>query len=274
MASVVARAGSDLRAPHIDREGRLWAVSGAQLVRLAENDDGSLVFTPETATPPTVQPAAVATASSAVYICDLAYKGLAVVHGAKAEEFVREYEQRALKGPCAVAVDARDNVYFCDGGGLGETGLHNPTGSVFVVSTEGQLLLPIALECLAQPTALALAPVADDAAASVIYVAEMAANRILRFVRRPEDVFVGGVFAHFSGGAGPSALACDAKGHLFVGHYDFKDTAPGEGTISRLAPDGKLVATYHVPDPEVTGLAVKGSTLYVTAGQCLYAIDM
>jgi hypothetical protein len=34
----------------------------------------------------------------------------------------------------------------------------------------------------------------------------MAANRILRFARRPVDVFVGSVFRQSAGGLGPSAL--------------------------------------------------------------------
>lgn len=167
-------------------------------------------------------------------------------------------------------------------------------GSAFVVSAEGQLLLPVALHCLACPSALALAPAlpsdglegppptaADGLAAPYVYVAEMAANRIVRFARRPVDVFVGSVFHQFAGGAGPSALACAPDGSLFVGHFEYAGEGGGaqgaaQGRISRLSPRGELLGEYRVPAPEVTGLALKGRTLYVTEGSTssLYAIEL
>ncbi len=53
------------------------------------------------------------------------------------------------------------------------------------------------------------------------YVAEMMANRVLRFVQRPAGVFHSSVFYQFSGRMGPSALCCDSEGTLYVARYDF-----------------------------------------------------
>jgi hypothetical protein len=147
---------------------------------------------------------------------------------------------------------AKQNLYICDAGHIGETGLHSAKGSVFLVSADGQLLLPIALNCLAHPSALALAPAAPadsvdgapggaaaEGAAPFVYVAEMAANRILRFARQPVDVFHGSVFYQFGGGAGPSALACAHDGSLFVGHFEFAQRGAAraqQGKISKLSP--------------------------------------
>lgn len=65
--------------------------------------------------------------------------------------------------------DSQGSVFFTDSGPFGETGLANPTGSVFCVvdnpkgSSEpgqdaGKVLQPIAYECLANPSGLALSP--------------------------------------------------------------------------------------------------------------------
>ena len=47
-------------------------------------------------------------------------------------------------------------------------------------------------------------------------------NRILRFFEKPEGVFHGSVFYQFSGGVGPSSIACDSAGSIYIGHYDVK----------------------------------------------------
>jgi hypothetical protein len=47
------------------------------------------------------------------------------------------------------------------------------------------------------------------------------ANRVLRFVQRPAGVYHSSVFHQFSGRLGPSALAVDADGNLYVARYDF-----------------------------------------------------
>jgi aspartate beta-hydroxylase len=131
-------------------------------------------------------------------------------------EFVREYEAKDFKGPSAIAVDSKGNIFFTDSGPMGESTLQAPLGSVFTVSRDGQLLQPLALETLAHPCGLALSP--NDAA---LYVCEMMANRLLRFVQRPTGVWHCSAYHQFCGGLGPSAVACDAKGFLYVALYDF-----------------------------------------------------
>lgn len=50
----------------------------------------------------------------------------------------------------------------------------------------------------------------------------MMTNRILRFFQHPVGVFHGSVFYQMSGGVGPSCLAIDKSGNLYVGQYNVK----------------------------------------------------
>ena len=86
----------------------------------------------------------------------------------------------------------------------GGTTLASPKGSVFCISPDGRLLQPLALQCLAHPSGLAVSP--DEQA---LYVCETMANRVLRFVQKPAGVFHFSVFYQFSGGLGYVA-ACHA----------------------------------------------------------------
>lgn len=313
-AHLVATGGYGLCAPHFDAEGTLWLASSqtGEILRLVSDGPDKLAIAVASAAGVHPRALAVGPADGTIFLADLGHKSVLAVSPQGQTDFVREYEQQPFLGPTALAFDGRRNLYVCDAGPLGETGLHAPKGSVFMITAEGQLLLPVALDCLAYPSALALAPPAPapslpscrghaapagppgapspaagagvqwqqppaDSAAPFVYVAEMAANRVLRFARRPVDVFVGSVFHAFSGGAGPSALAVAADGSVFVGHFDF--AAPGagqQGKISKLSPRGELLEELWVPAPEISGLALKGATLYVTeqSTNSLFAIDL
>ena len=56
------------------------------------------------------------------------------------------------------------------------------------------------------------------------YVAEQEMNRVLRFVQRPQGVYLGSVFIQLSGGMGPSCLALDAQGSLYIGQFETRGT--------------------------------------------------
>jgi len=97
------------------------------------------------------------------------------------------------------------------------------------------------------------------------YVAEMMTNRLLRFVQQPQGVYHASVFYQFSGMIGPSSLACDSNGNIYVGRYDLSSCS-SRGAVSVISATGVAVAELSVPGPEVTGVALsKDETeLYVT----------
>jgi sugar lactone lactonase YvrE len=169
------------------------------------------------------------------------------------------------QGPHTAIFDSSGQLFFTDAGPFGETSLAAPGGSTFVVTGEAhsRILRPLALGCLACPTGIALSP-----SESAVYVAEMAANRILRFVQRPQGVYHMTVFHQFSGRLGPSAIVCDHSrgGLLYVARSELPELAE-RGVVSVLSPEGALLREIEVgAGPELTGLALApdASALYVT----------
>jgi sugar lactone lactonase YvrE len=122
---------------------------------------------------------------------------------------------------------------------------------VYTVGTD-ELLRPIAHECLAHPSGLALSP--GDTA---LYVCETLANRLLRFVQKPQGVFHMSVFHQFSGKLGPVAVACDHQrgGLLYVARFDF-DHCAEEGCVTVLSPEGAHIRDIAIGGAEVSGLAI------------------
>jgi sugar lactone lactonase YvrE len=260
----VAQGGCSLSGAAIDRNGVLH-VSDSQTGSIYAINQGRLTELFNTHGQPV--DLAFDPISDAMHICDLAHQSVLRVEGYDPEtgqpflsEAVREYEERALRGPTALIFDITGAAYFTDSGPLGETTLGRPLGSVYVMNKEPGVVRALACCCLAHPRGLCLAP-----EEGTLYVAEMMQNRILRLSQKPKGVFHMSVFHTFSGLLGPSACACDDMGRLFVGRYDFRDNS-SSGLVSVILPTGALECEIVVPGPEVTGLAYHSSTktLYIT----------
>jgi len=213
----------------------------------------------------------------AVFVCDVAHQAV-FRHGEDGQlsEFVKEYEAKPFKGPSAMLLDSAGNMFFTDSGPMGETTLQSPKGSIFLISADGQLLQPLLLEALAHPCALALG--LDE---RVIFVAEKMQNRLLRLVQRPLGVYHCSVFYQFSGCLGPSGMARDPQGNLYVTRYDFASKDEGatkQGIISKISPEGKLLEEIVTPAPELTGICIgpEQDALFVTEAStnCVYRIPL
>ena len=81
---------------------------------------------------------------------------------------------------------------------------------------------------LAHPCGLALS--LDE---NMIYVAETGMNRVLRIVCHSSGVYHTSVFHQFSGRFGPTALAMNLDGRLYVARFDFTECSK-HGLISVL----------------------------------------
>lgn len=192
-----------------------------------------------------------------LYLADFAHGAVLSAANDDQELVVGVYEDRPLKGPNSI-ISAGDSIFFTDSGPLGDTGLHNPQGSLFTITGKPseQVLKPISYNNLAYPTGLAYYN-------SMIFVCEQMQNRVLRFYQEPEGVFHGSVFYQNGGGVGPSSIAVDEEGTLYVGIFE-SAAAKTTGTVLVLSKDGKVESTIVTDGAEVTGVAVVGGELIIT----------
>lgn len=157
----------------------------------------------------------------------------------------------SFKGCNDLHIASNGDVYFTD---QGQTGLHDPSGRVFRLRTDGRL------DCLIangpSPNGLVLSP--DE---TVLFVAMTRDNSVWRVpLMRDGGVAKVGRFASFFGTSGPDGLTMDRKGRLFVAHASL-------GHVFVLAPNGECVARVRsCAGPTCTNVALDraGSTLLIT----------
>ena len=252
---MIARGGSGLCGLAFNPEGHLLACSSRDGRVLAHSSTGLSEWGSTSGAPCGL---AIDRAGT-VLVADAAHGAVLELRsdGSGAAVVVKDFERVPLRGPHSLALDpATGALYFTDSGPEGDTGLHNPLGSVFVVSGGGgggeggsgaqpplpRQLRPLALRCLAQPTGIALAP-----GGAALFVAEAAANRLLRFTQRPPGVWHAAVFHQFSGRLGPSALAVDAARELLYVARPEAAELGSRSVIAVLSLGGELLKEFEVP---------------------------
>jgi len=215
------------------------------------------------------QPYGLAMDQQSAYVCDAAHQAIfriARTEGddgiprQEVEPYVREYEGQALLGPNSLAISKETGmVFFTDSGPLGETNIEKPKGSVFAIQASTQLLIPLTLNALAHPCGIALS---NDG--NCLYVAETCKNRVLRYARRPTNVWHVSVFHQLSGRFGPTALCCAQNGDVYIAHYDFDFGDNSEnGRILVVDAEGEVTLIMSVPGPEITGMCLTPDEAYL-----------
>lgn len=176
----------------------------------------------------------------------------------KPEVLVRDYDGIPLKGPTSLSYNPEDNsIIFCDGGYFESTSLSTPTGSVYHVDLTEQTKTPILDKCLAYPS-----DIFYDGILGIGYIAETFSNRILRITENPQGTFHTSVFHVFDGRVGPTSLASDDLGNIYISRFEYqrynKDGQPTvDGLISVLNKDGYLIGEIEVPKmSEITGMYI------------------
>jgi len=144
------------------------------------------------------------------------------------------------------------DIYFTD---QGQTGLHDPTGRVYRLATNGRL------DCLIDtgpsPNGLVLDP--NEA---VLFVAMTRDNAVWRLpFMRDGSVSKVGRFCSLFGPSGPDGVTMDRAGRLFVAHASL-------GHVFVFAPNGELIGRIKsCVGPTCTNVAIGGPSsdrLYIT----------
>jgi DNA-binding beta-propeller fold protein YncE len=188
--------------------------------------------------------------------------------------FIESVVDTPLRAPLGIAVDPSGEVIVTDPGAFGDTGICAPFGTALRTIGGCHHVVPLAAQCLAYPAGVAVA------ANGAVYICELSANRLLRFVQHPAGIYHGSVFATFAGGMGPSAIAIDAAtGYIYVAKYDVPMAAAVQqqsGTIVVLSADGDEVGRIKVPGSDINALVIDEATrsLYVAEGRTLHRMPL
>jgi gluconolactonase len=158
----------------------------------------------------------------------------------------------SFKGCNDLHLASNGDIYFTD---QGQTGLHDPTGRVYRLSSGGKL------DCLidtgVSPNGLVL-----DPGETVLFVAMTRDNAVWRLpLMKDGSVSKVGRFCSTFGSSGPDGLTMDSKGRLFVAHASL-------GHVFVFAPNGELIARIKsCAGQSCTNVAIGGPNrdrLYIT----------
>ena len=168
------------------------------------------------------------------------------------QKILTSRNSESFKGCNDLDVAGNGDIYFTD---QGQTGLHDPTGRVYRLSTTGKL------ECLIDtgisPNGLVL-----DPAEAVLFVAMTRDNAVWRMpFMKDGSVSKVGRFCPMFGPSGPDGMTMDGAGRLFVAHASL-------GHVFVFAPNGECIARIKsCAGQSCTNVAIGGEArdrLYIT----------
>ena len=133
------------------------------------------------------------------------------------------YRVEGLKGVNDLVFASNGDMYFTD---QGLTGLHDPSGRVYRLHSDGRL--DQLINNGPSPNGIVL-----DPSEKWLYVAMTRANAVWRMPLLPDGGTTKvGAFVHLMGGSGPDGMAIDSKGNLVVCHA-------GGGSVWIFSPIGE-----------------------------------
>lgn len=180
------------------------------------------------------------------------------------EPILPRLRREGFKGLNDVIAGSGGVVYFTD---QGQTGLHDPTGRVYVRRDDGRVELLCGT--VPSPNGMALSP-----GERVLYVGVTRANQVWRLPLHADGSTTKvNVFLQLSGGlTGPDGVVCDGDGNVYVCHS-------GMGCVWVFSEIGMPLARIDVPTGlEVTSACFGGAgrtTLYIveSVGGAVFRVD-
>lgn len=233
---------SFLEGPSFDRQGSLWVtdIPNGRIFRI----DADLQWTLAAEYDGWPNGSAFHRDGS-LWIADYRRGLLRLEPGASQPQGVLEHRHsESFRGVNDLTFDRQGRCWFTD---QGQSGLHEPSGRVYRLDTDGRL--DLMLQHAPSPNGLALNP--DE---SALYLAVTRANAVWRAPLVGAGVSKVGHFQGFFGASGPDGLAVDVDGRLVVGHASLR----GAFVLNAL---GEI--THYVRSPvgaTVTNLAFRPGT--------------
>lgn len=152
------------------------------------------------------------------------------------ETLLGHRNSESFKGINDLTFDRDGNCYFTD---QGQTGMHNPTGAVYRLQTNGKL--DTLLSNAPSPNGIAL-----DNSGRFLFIAVTRGNAVWRGPLLSDgSISKVGVFRSFFGTSGPDGMALDSDNRLVVAHASlggaFVINARGEVTHFVRSPVGQTI---------------------------------
>ena len=172
---------------------------------------------------------------------------------------VEQFETYALRGLNDLTIDGRGNVYWSDPEG---SSLDKPVGNIYRVRPDGRV--DRIGGGLAFPNGLDV-----DPADLFLYVVESQSKKILRYKLPSDNELLGKPELFYDlGGSGGDGCAFDAAGNLWM--TDFHRPETGQGRITVLSPEAKVLAYLPIPAKVVSNIAFGGvnhDEIFCTTGE-------
>lgn len=233
---------SFLEGPSFDRDGNLWVVDipWGRIFRIAP--EGRVELAVEYDGEPN---GLKFHRDGRAFITDHRH-GLMVLDPASGR--VEPYLERALlqrfKGVNDLVFASNGDIYFTD---QGQTGLHDPTGRLFRLRTDGRL--DCILDTVPSPNGLVL-----NRDETILFLAVTRDNAVWRVpLMKDGGASKVGVFIQMSGGGGPDGMAIDEDGNIAVCHVGLGTvwlfSAIGEPMLRIRSPEGLLVTNCAYGGP-------------------------
>jgi len=241
---------SFIEGPSFDRDGNLYIVDipFGRIFRVAPDGEWSLVAEYE-GWPNGLKIAA----DGRILVADYMHGIMELdAKAGRVKPVLTARNSESFRGCNDLHLASNGDIYFTD---QGQTGLHDPSGRVYRLASNGRL------DCLIDtgisPNGLVL-----DPAETVLFVAMTRDNAVWRMpFMKDGSVSKVGRFCSLFGTSGPDGLTMDAKGRLFVGHASL-------GHVFVFAPNGELIARIKsCAGPNCTNVAIAGERndrLYIT----------
>ncbi|MCA9091988.1 MAG: SMP-30/gluconolactonase/LRE family protein [Planctomycetaceae bacterium] len=158
-----------------------------------------------------------------------------------------KFEEHPLNSLNDVTIDAQGRIYWTDPVGSSR---EKVIGKVFRLTPDGTVKQVIGN--LAFPAGIEVDPTGKS-----LVIIESQTNRVLKYsVPENDDSFGEPSVLYDIGGAGGDGCAFDAEGNLWLADFHRKET--GQGRVTVVSPEGKLVGHVNVPAKVVSNIAFGG----------------